>query len=1018
MRPVRLLVNLALVLALGAAGAATGRAAVTGTTPRPTAPTRAKAATSRAAAADMHAHRVAQPARVQGVDNAQFIDINNIKMFVTNTGSFAWDKTSGNSGLEFPKGTGKTAVFAAGLWLGGQVGGATRVAVAEYSDEYGPGAMVGTSADDPTKAEYKVYKLYRNYADTAVRDADLADYNLGAVPHGAPVVTVQADGSLNLVGDEMLWAVYNDADRAGQTTNHTNRAGSTAPLGIEVQQTTFAFNRQGPLGNTIFISYKFINKGGNTINNMYVSQWSDVDNGYAGDDLVGCDTTLSVGYVYNGTNFDNVYGSEVPAVGYDFFQGPIVGGTPLGLTSFNKYINGTDPNNFSKTYNLMKGLRSDGSSMINPKTSLPTSFYASGDPVLGSGWLDSGPADVRLQCSSGPFQMLPNDVQVVTTAIIVGQSSNRLASISLMKFEDSQAQVAFDLNFNLIPPPNQPQVVATPLNSGVRLTWDVSSESYNKPPYNWEAYVVYQGASVAGPFTRIATFDRINGITTVLDNDFNEEQGLILPTGKAFGTDAGTQYSLDLTADAVRGGPLHNGTPYFYTVNAYAVGLGQTPQVLESANNVIAVVPQTPPGGVDLASVQVSAVTQNQRGAGPPPTTDVVTVNVVDANQMIDASYLVGFKPACPTCANFVWYMVRTVGATADTVINNWTDFAADQQNQVINGIQVTELSYPLGELARVEYVPAGAGAAALDGADRGLRFFSGGSDYAANDLGGTIPAGYLGGNVEIRFTGGPAGQKAYRYARKLNAAGARVYHFLDYVDVPFTVWNIDTNRQLTARFLENQGPPPAPNANGRWDPSDSGDGGREIVWVDSTTYSPVADPIYATDSTKVDLLDGKLPIYYEFSSRLTSASAVIANGDKASFLTSIPAVTNDYFTFTTTAANRFNATLAKSELNQVLAVPNPYFNHSSYELNQFSRVVKFTHLPAVCTLRIFNLAGDLIRTIQKNDNTSQISWDLQTDRGLPVSSGIYLFHVEAPGTGTKTGKVAIFMEKERLNTF
>jgi len=128
------------------------------------------------------------------VDNAQFMDVNNIAMFITNTGSFAWDKTSGNAGLEFPKGTGKTAVFAAGLWIGGQVGGSTRVAVSEYSDEYGPGAMVGGVADDPTKAEYKVYKLFKTYTDTAVRDAALADYNAGAVPHGAPAVTVQGDG--------------------------------------------------------------------------------------------------------------------------------------------------------------------------------------------------------------------------------------------------------------------------------------------------------------------------------------------------------------------------------------------------------------------------------------------------------------------------------------------------------------------------------------------------------------------------------------------------------------------------------------------------------------------------------------------------------------------------------------------------------------------------------------------------------------------------------------------------------
>ena len=67
-------------------------------------------------------------------------------------------------------------------------------------------------------------------------------------------------------------------------------------------------------------------KGANTLDSSYVSVWSDPDNGGAGDDLVGVDTSLSLGYCYNATNNDNVYGNRPPAVGYDFFQGPTVAG--------------------------------------------------------------------------------------------------------------------------------------------------------------------------------------------------------------------------------------------------------------------------------------------------------------------------------------------------------------------------------------------------------------------------------------------------------------------------------------------------------------------------------------------------------------------------------------------------------------------------------------------------------------------------------------------------------------------
>jgi hypothetical protein len=144
----------------------------------------------------------------------------------------------------------------------------------------------------------------------------------------------------------------------------------------------------------------------------------------------------------------------------------------------------------------------------------------------------------------------------------------------------------------------------------------------------------------------------------------------------------------------------------------------------------------------------------------------------------------------------------------------------------------------------------------------------------------------------------------------------------------------------------------------------------------------------------------------------------VIDMGDKIEFVTSLPASANDYFTFTTTSPDSFNAGLAKGELTKIRAVPNPYFAHSTYELNRFNRVLKFTHLPAVCTIRIFNLAGDLVRTLEKNDGTSEVSWNLNTEHGLPIGSGVYIFHVDAPGAGTFTGKVAVFMEKERLNNF
>jgi len=970
-----------------------------------------------------HERGRASPLRTQSTDNTQTIGVNNIRMFVTNTGSFAWDKGSAGqpAGFEFPKGSGRTALYAAGLWLGAKINGEKRLAVSEYSDEYKPGSAVGGyPPDDPNRLEYKVYKLNRLYNDPGARDAVLADYTAGAVPHGAPPVSVQTDGTLDILGDEMMWAVYNDLD----STAHSNRAdGLRKAMGIEVQQTTFAFAAQGALNNTIFIKYKFINRGPWFLDEMYASQWSDPDLGGAGDDLVGCDVAESIGFVYNATNNDGQYGSGVPAVGFDFFKGPIVGGSPLGLSSFNKYINATDPNTADKTYNYMQGLFADGSVVIDPTTGSPTKFQVSGDPTTGTGWLDSSPADRRMMLTTGPFTMAPGDSQEIVVGIVVGQSVNRTASVALMKFYDDAAQSAFDLGFNVPPPPDPPAVIATPSDGGVLLTWDNHAERYSAVGYEFEGYVVYQGASSTGPFTRIATFDINNGITTVLDPAFDEESYVTLPKVAAQGNDGGIRYQFQTNTDAVRSLPLYSGTRYYYTVRSYSVGLNLVPQVKESADTVRTVVPQTPPGGVDLAPAGITAgPTYGQHDPNLARTTDNIAVFVKDRDRMIDASYKVGYRPNDAGIP--VWYVTRTTAAGTDTVVNDLSEFSGNEHYPIFDGVQVKVLGAPYHELLGAEYVDVGPNPPGIvPDPGIGAPFWDplgtgGGADYAANNFGSALDPAVVTNftNVEIRFTGGPPGQKAYRYLRC--DCDPRTYRFQDYVDVPFTVWDLDNNRQLNCGFLEN-----FPNANGFWNPDTvddflgAPDDDREFIQVYASTYDPAPLPVYTT--TYPDWLNdaASLDLQYYVWPKATTTPLTIDAGDTFAFVLAWRSA-NDYFTFSTRASNRFNVSLAQSELDRVKAVPNPYFAHSSYELDQFNRVIRFTHLPQQCTIRLFTLAGSLVRTIQKNDGTSQVTWNLETDNGLPVGSGVYIFHVDAPGVGNKVGKVAVFVEKERLNNY
>ena len=96
--------------------------------------------------------------------------------------------------------------------------------------------------------------------------------------------------------------------------------------------------------------------------------------------------------------------------------------------------------------------------------------------------------------------------------------------------------------------------------------------------------------------------------------------------------------------------------------------------------------------------------------------------------------------------------------------------------------------------------------------------------------------------------------------------------------------------------------------------------------------------------------------------------------------------------------------------------MPNPYIAAATWEeRNPFPsgrgpRSIHFNHLPQKCTIRIFNVSGELVTTIEHEssmlDGTSE--WNLLTRDNLPAAYGVYIYHVDAPGIGEKVGKFAV----------
>jgi len=95
--------------------------------------------------------------------------------------------------------------------------------------------------------------------------------------------------------------------------------------------------------------------------------------------------------------------------------------------------------------------------------------------------------------------------------------------------------------------------------------------------------------------------------------------------------------------------------------------------------------------------------------------------------------------------------------------------------------------------------------------------------------------------------------------------------------------------------------------------------------------------------------------------------------------------------------------------------VPNPYVGAASWEAASVSvgrgeRRIFFIHLPQTCTIRIYTISGHLVQTLQHSGTYAdgQEAWNLTSRDGMDIAFGVYVYHVEAPGIGTKIDRFAI----------
>ncbi len=875
---------------------------------------------------------------------------------------------------------------------------------------------------------------------------------------------------------QTVWTVANDLNSA----IGTQVFGSPA-IGLELQVTEWCYAISNPLNNIIFQQFRIIYKGTLTsnsnsrIDSVFIVKWADPDLGDYSDDLAGCDSVLGLGYVYNANTVDAEYqslGYPAPAVGFDFLQGPafytgdsndsaVVGlkwrkgykywyketGSGNPLTTFVFFAAGTgisDPTNAYQWFNLMRGglPRPEYPSFVpfwsaftrDPNV-YPTKYAVAGDPVTGSGWIDGReipPGDRRIVNVTGPFSLSLGDTAEIVVALIGAMGADNLSSVQVLKYYDTYAQFAYDNLFVLPSPPPAPNVKLAELDKQIVLNWgwDQPSvnaiENYASAGFVFEGYNVYQLPSPQASLSeavKIATYDVVNDVTVILDRTIDPKTGTLLQVPVQTGKNSGIKHFISLTTDYIRQRPLVNGQTYYYAVTAYAFNPDPLSpfRALESSPVVLAVTPQSPKPGTRYFGSVGDTIPVEHKGRSDG---EVVAI-------LVDPSITTGHKYEVRFDNGGNWFIVDV---NENRVKATGSNQSGDDVYPVVDGIFVKVMGPPL---AGKEYVvtqgsadrwftgnPANGGELLFGGVFLGPNFTGSGlapGDFKAVEIQFVAKTSYNDANNngkydlgEVYYFDTTRAQKAFFYQTWSNNT------YEGFFNVPFKVFDIEnpnSPRQLNVVVRDR-------NANGQWDISDANDAitPYEYIWILDSNYDPTGK---AWDPTQGRGFMTNGPNHSEYP--VLWALWLYQRGTREPYSADVtvqlyPNRVNtpaDTFRFVTQAPKVGDVQLAAQDVEKINAFPNPYYGFNLMESSRLVKYITFNHLPRKATIRIFNLAGVLVKTINKDSDSQFERWDLRNEHNLPVASGIYIVHIDMPEIGkTKILKLMIVQEEQIIPTY
>jgi len=869
----------------------------------------------------------------------------------------------------------------------------------------------------------------------------------GYQPDSSGIVDSTTDEPGVASADQVIWFVTNDLGSGASFSLY-----GSPPIGLEDQITCWAYSHLDSLQNVIFQRHRLIYKGTGTtpstavIDSMYIGKWADPDVGDYADDEVGYMTDRQVEYAYNAVPVDAEYAKfnlTPPVVGYGYVQGPRVpsvgssanwnltpvsGYRNLPATMFTYFTSPDRPSDYLTGsyssslawYNILQGYRptpvSPQQCMTDYLSGSCTDFELTGDPQSYQGWVDGvqeSPGDRRFFMASGPCTLAFGDTQEVIFSLVAAIGADNRSGISVVKEYAGKAHDQWQFNFSspaAIPPPD---VRVVELDQKLILDWESDtaqmrrSEGYLSHGYRFQAYKVYQF-----PATSKSLQDAV--VYQVVD-----------PTQSRY---------IYLTQDKLRNRMLINGQKYYFAVTAAAYNgtPGLSAPSIESQPIIVECTPHAPnPGTVYPYHIfdTISNV-RNIRGYDDA----FVSVSYYDPTRPDGHTYKVEFHrshdPLTDIDEKPRWTL--TDSTLNDTLVSNaLTDdpairvlgkgFTVRAQLPYFGLKGVYQVQY--GDLPRYDFVfnapnpegnlmVVGAGTSSIDTIQ----------GATADDI-----------DTEIRFNG----DSSWALFRGANVPQSR------WVRVPFTAWRVglngaDTINAQAFAVITKAGNDSIWRSSVLLDRSYKGktlkvfypitvivdslnvNGGFYLgQYHDDVTTRPDAALYKGIVFTQSVFQSTKASVREAYIADLDDDGIGAPKGTTIRFVRWKQIKDQDQKVYVPVAVTTTNVQAAKAAMANINVFPNPYYGFNRAEISATQKFVTFSHLPKTATIRIFNLTGDMVRVVHKDDDTQFATWDLNNATGLPVGGGIYLAHISlqdqsGADLGTKILKLMIVPENQQ----